>query len=545
MFSIKRVCNRMLPQFRKMQLLSLFLLAALLFSGTLVFQKESELVTSSTLTTFDKTSYSGLVETSSQPLLASKKQPITLKIITRHSTTLQLHMEIGFLASQQAADNNIVDIQWTQPGPAYWPTVIPTYNPDIAWGGGPSLFDTVDMLGYLKPMNSTYMETVMTRIPDDIAGSPMKRYDGNGDVVWVAAALSSFGFTINKPWLDDKDLPYPTHWENLTGYEFGSLLPTPTIAMGNSPGTTSNTKIYQIILQRFGWEGGWETLSRMAANGRIYSGSVETQNAVEVGETGVSLSIDFYGYTTALRNPGTEYVIPQNGSIINGDPIALCTTGLNPENASEAFIDWVMSSEGQQYWLHEDINRMPILDEAFELDRADPINPSIGPRDDLYAFYNTTLENLSIEFNDSLSLSYEYSLMYYFESVITDAHDKLIDCWRAILDAYFTGAINSSSAEEFAAMMAAPVSWDDGSETFTEAYAISINSQMGSNSAFRSTMKGIWTDAANAQYDYVRSLVPEPLEPPPPPIPGFPAISIMLGMATALGLGLITRRRRK
>jgi ABC-type Fe3+ transport system substrate-binding protein len=389
------------------------------------------------------------------------------------------------------------------------------------------------------------MESVLTRIPDDIAGSPMKRYDGTGDVVWAAAALSSFGFTINQPWLDDKGLPYPTHWENLTSFLYGSLLPTPTVAMGNSPGTTSNTKIYEIILQRFGWEEGWETLSRMAANGRIYSGSVETQNAVEVGETGVSMSIDFYGYTTALRNPGTAYVIPQNGSIINGDPISLCTYGLSPDNASESFIDWVLSPEGQQYWLLEDINRMPMLEEAFALDQIDPINPGLGPRDDLYLFYNTTLENLSIEFNDTLALSYEYSLMYYFESVITDAHDKLIQCWRAILDAFFTGAITQSEADDFAEMMTAPVSWDDGAETFTEAYAISINTQMGSNSAFRTSMKGTWTDAANDQYDYVRSLVPEPLGPPPPPIPGFPAVSIVLGLATALGIGLYARRRRK
>ncbi len=532
------------PQFRKKQLFTLFLLAALVFSGTIVFSNQSNIVSSSTVSVaFDDTLQSDLLNF--DPLVSeSSKQPYTLKIITRHSTTLQLHMETAFLASQQAIDNNIVDIQWTQPGASYWPTVIPTFSPDIAWGGGPSLFDTIDMLGYLKPMNSTYMESVLTRIPDDIAGSPMKRYDGNGDVVWAAAALSSFGFTINEPWLDARGLPYPTHWENLTSYQFGSLLPAPTVAMGNSPGTTSNTKIYQIILQRFGWEEGWETLSRMAANGRIYSGSVETQNAVEVGETGVSMSIDFYGYTTALRNPGTAYIIPQNGSIINGDPIALTNFGLNPNNASESFIDWVLSAEGQQYWLHEDINRMPMIEEAFALDQANPINPSIGPRDDLYLFYNTTLQNLSIAFNDSLALSYEYSLMYYFESVITDAHDKLVQCWRAILDAFFTGAINASAAENFAEMMSAPVSWD--SETFTEDYAISINSQMGSSSSFRSTMKGYWTDAANDQYDYVRSLVPPPLtSSPPPPIPGFPAISIMLGMATALGIGLYARRRRK
>ncbi len=536
----------MVPPIRKTQLFTLFLLGALVFSGTIVFGTNSVSATSSPGTiTVDESSPPEAFGVELRPTPNSKMQPVTLKVITRHSTTLQLHMETAFLLTQHAADNNIVDIQWTQPGSEYWPTVIPTYNPDIAWGGGPSLFDTIDMLGYLKPMNSTYMESILTRIPDDMAGSPMKRFDSNLDAVWAAAAISSFGFTINKPWLDDKGLPYPTHWENLTSFEYGGLLPTPTVAMGNSPGTTSNTKIYQIILQRFGWDGGWETMSRMAANGRIYSGSVETQNAVEVGEVGVSMSIDFYGYTTALRNPGTEYVIPQNGSIINGDPIALCNTGLNPANASEAFIDWILSPEGQQIWLHEDINRMPILEDAFLLDRISPINPSIGSREDLYLFYNTTLDNLSIQFDDPLALSYEYSMMFYFESVLTDAHDKLIDCWEAILDALDAGWITEAEANDFSAMMAAPVSWNGGANTFNESYAVSINAQMGSSSSFRSSMQGSWTTAANDQYDYVRSLIPSGPGAPPPMIPGFPAIARVIGIAAALGIGLYARRRRE
>ncbi len=543
--NILRVWKLMVPQFRKTQLFSLFLLLALAFSGTVVISKGavSAEIPEGTITV-ESDVFSDIGSLSLDPQPDSSMQPVTLKVITRHSTTIQFHLENAFLTTQHAADNNVVDIQWTQPGADFWPTVIPTYNPDIAWGGGPSLFDTINNLGYLYPLNSTYMDAMLALVPDTIAGAPMKRFDANMDAVWVAAAISSFGFTINKPWLDARSLPYPTHWENLTSPLFGSLLPVPTVAMGNSPGTTSNTKIYEIILQRFGWEGGWETLIRMAGNGRIYSGSVETQNAVETGEVGVSMSIDFYGYTSALRNPDTEYIIPGNGSIINGDPIALCTTGLAPRNASEAFIDWIMSPEGQQYWLLEDINRMPIKEEAFALDKLNPINPGLGASDDLYAFYNTTLDNLSIDFDDPLSLSYEYSIMYYFESVITDAHDDLVDCWSTILDAMENGWITESEAETFAAMMAAPLSWDNGSETFTEAFAQSINAQMGSSSSFRSAMKSIWVDAARLQYQTVMGLVPTEM-PTIPPIPGFPAVSIVLGVAAALGLGLYARRRRK
>jgi hypothetical protein len=268
--------------------------------------------------------------------------------------------------------------------------------------------------------------------------------------------------------------------------------------MGNSPGTTSNTRIYEIILQKFGWVKGWEVLTRMAGNSRIEIGSTETQAQVETGVTGVAMSIDFYGFSTALRNPDCEYRIPVNGSIINPDPIAICTTSQNIE-AAEAFIDFVLTPEGQSIWLHESINRLPILEEAFQ-------TPLGLTRTDLYLFYNNSINNIGIDFSDPLALSYEYSLMYYFESVLTNAQSDLLSCWSKLVSAYRNALITQGQYETFAAQMAAPVTWD--TTTFTEAYAISINDQMGSSASFRATMQAEWTAAAISQYNTVEALIP-------------------------------------
>lgn len=431
-------------------------------------------------------------------------EPITLKVITRHDSTIQLKMEQAFLASQQAQDYNITDISWTQPAESFWPTVIPTVQPDVAWGGGPPLFDTLEDLGLLAKLNSSLMLDVISRINDTLGGATMKRTDGDGDYVWVAAAISSFGFTINTAWLADKGLPEPTAWENLSSPVFGSLLPIPSIAMGNAPGTTSNTRIYNIILQKFGFTKGWEILSRMAGNSEIRAGSVEVQSAVENGDVGVSMSIDFYGYTSALRNPDTQYIIPANGSIINGDPIAICTTAAHPE-AAEAFLDWVLSCEGQKWWLLEEINRMPVLECAFWADQQDPVNPS-GARDDLYLFYNSTIENLSIDFDDDLESSYHYSMLYYFESVITNAHTALVSCWNKLIDALDGALINQAQFDSFATQMA-NVTWGSD-EWFSEAYAISINENMRTSSSFRALMQSTWTSAAESHYAAVEALIP-------------------------------------
>lgn len=424
---------------------------------------------------------------------------IELRVITRHDPTLQLKIEQAFLASEYATNNSITSIAWTQPNMMFWPQVIPTFLPDVAFGGGPTLFNQLYNQGLIAVLNSTRMLAAIARVNDTIAGVDAKGKNAEDEYIWVGSAISSFGFTINKPWLTTRGLPFPTHWENLTGDEFGQFLPTtPTIAMGNSPGTTSNTRIYEIILQKFGWVEGWEVLTRIAGNSRIELGSTETQAQVETGVTGVSMSIDFYGFSTALRNPDCEYRIPVNGSIINPDPIALCTTATHKE-AGEAFIDFILTPEGQSIWLDETINRLPILEEAFHT----PIGQT---RDDLYIFYNNSVDNIGIDFSDPLALSYEYSLMYYFEAVLTNAQSDLLSCWSKLVSAYRNALINEVQFEDYAAQMAAPMTWD--TETFNEAYAISINDQMGASASFRATLQAQWTAAAIAQYNAVEALIP-------------------------------------
>ncbi len=432
---------------------------------------------------------------------------ITLKIITRHDTTIWFEYRNAFLATDIAKDANIIWIDFISPVAAAWPDAIvsPVGQPDVAWGGGPTLFDTLHEQGLLQKMNSTRMLDVASRVPETIAGAVMKRYDNDDDIIWMAAAISSFGFTVNNQTLNDLSLPLPTHWENLSSPEYGTHLPTASIAMGNSPGTTSNTRIYEIIIQKFGWVKGWEILTRMGGNANIYPGSVETQTGAESGETAVSMSIDFYGYTSMMQYPFCQYIIPQNETIVNGDPIAIPVTCQHQEEA-ELFIDWVLSCEGQSHWLVPDINRMPVLECAF--------STALGQtRPDLYEFYNKTLDNIGIPFNDTLVLTYEESLMYYFESIITDSHSELVSCWRKLVNYYLVDPVGRKAQfEAWAVQMTAPVTITDpytsASESFTQSYAQEVNHLIRFDSAFRSLIKSEWTAAAQAQYAAVEALIP-------------------------------------
>jgi len=363
-----------------------------------------------------------------------------------------------------------------------------------------------DLLAPLE--EGSYALQMANEVNDTIAGSFMKRFDGQDRVLWIAAAISSFGFTINNDFLADAQLPVPNKWEDLANETYGKLLPLPTVSMGNAPGTTSNTRIYEIIIQAFGWDEGWRILTRMAGNAGIYGGSVETQSAVEQGEVGVGMSIDFYGYTSQIDFPSCQYILPEGQSIINGDPIALVSKSEH-KDAAQDFIGWILSPEGQSIWLDERINRMPLRVDAFHTEKGQE-------RSDLYALFNQTILNIGIPFSDELAISYEQSLMYYFEAVLKNEHEALAGlqgAWTALVNAKKEQWITQQQFIDLVLEFGTPVSWLNSTDAqtyqFTEEYAISINEKIYRDSLFRSQMQGIWGQAARAHYQSVYDSIPK------------------------------------
>ncbi|MFO7835894.1 MAG: ABC transporter substrate-binding protein [Candidatus Thorarchaeota archaeon] len=429
----------------------------------------------------------------------SQDEGITLTILTRHDTAIHTVYEEAFLASDIAEEYGITDLKWKTQAAQFWDDVIEAGGIDVLWGGGPTLFDQMQRDEYLETLTSEYMLEVVDRVPDSIAGADMKRRNEQDEVIWVAAAISSFGFTVNHNFLDDHDLPMPNNWTHLAKPVWGSLLPTATIAMGNAPKTTSNTRIYEIITQGMGWDDGWATMARMAGSARLYQGSVETQAAAENGDVGVSMSIDFYGYTTQANNPDCEYILPEGESIVNGDPIAIVENSEHM-NASEAFLDYVLSAEGQSLWLSEGIRRMPVLESAFHTE--------LGQENEgLYSLFNQTLENEGIDFNETLSVNINTAFTAYFEAVFNDAHDSLADAWKALVDAYYDEEITREQLDQLAAQMGEPVTVtvDGEDHKFTIPYAEEINEDMIYDSSFYNSMQQLWRDAAENQYDQVIS----------------------------------------
>lgn len=436
-----------------------------------------------------------------------KAQGIVLRVLTRHDTTIQMESKKAFLQSDLAKKYGVTDIIFYSALPENWKIVIDNLaargqNIDIGWGGGPTLFDELMDLGYLEPLTDPeLLDLIKSELPDSIGGVPTKRYK-DGKLMWVAAAISSFGFTVNTQLLKEHNLPMPKSWADLANETYAILLPaTPLVGMADAPRSTSNTRMYQIILQAFGWEKGWEIITLIGANARIYDASDAVREAVINGEIAIGLTIDFYGYTAEyLTNGIAKYIIPPGESIVNGDPIALIK-GTKHKEAAEAFIRWVLSVEGQKVWLHPEINRLPINEKVFE-------TPEGRKRQDLKKAYEGAVKNIGIEFNDKLASSIVHSLRNYFTTTITSAQQELRTAWVEIVKAKKNGLITFEQFKELIRKLGSPLELkfkdpETGKETtFTLEYAQSINNKFR-EPKFTSKIKSEWVKAAKRRYQSV------------------------------------------
>jgi ABC-type Fe3+ transport system substrate-binding protein len=433
---------------------------------------------------------------------------VELKIITRHGSDILFKARAAFLETDIAAEYGITEreqIKFLGVSSSLWTdTITRSGDIDIAWGGGPVVFDIVNSEGLLSPLESDEVTAILDILPDEISGAASKRII-DGDVMWVGSAISSFGFTINKEFLETEGLVEPTTWMALGNETYAqfSLFPSVT-AIGTADATlsTSNTRMFEIILQTYGWKDGWELLTLMGANSRIFDKSESVRDAAIQGIIGAGTTIDFYGYTAQLEEPDLcKYVLPQDGTAVNADPIALVSTSEEPE-AAQAFIAWVLSPEGQEIWLDETINRMPINPAVFDT--------TLGQtRPDLEESYTRTLEAITIDFSDELALSYETAMMFFFKGTLVEAQGDLIDTWVELVDAEDAGDITHKEFLGLVEDLGNPLNIEftdpetGGTVTFTESYAQSINDRITTDADFKSTLRDAWRAAAIVRYNAV------------------------------------------
>lgn len=354
-----------------------------------------------------------------------------LIIVSPHWEGIQYEFDLAFKAHYQKITGREINIRWRDLGGtsqiekainATYAETPDTCRMDVFFGGGIDPYESQKEKGQLHPYRIP--DEILNRIPPTVGGFPLI----DPDFTFYGAALSSFGILENRRIVESMHLPEVSSWEDLTRPQLLSW-----VSSADPRKSGSVHMIYEIILQAYGWEKGWQVIYRMSGNVRSFlQNSSAPTKEVSAGDVAYAVSIDINGMTQQafLGKENVRFKIPEGVSVINPDGIAILKGAPNLEPAQH-FIRFVMSTEGQSLWMKPTgtpggavkfgISRMGVLPDMYEGDMTQllvPLNP-----------FNL---DYSFQYNSSLGSTRWGVINDLIGQSIIDVHSHLKKAWEAV-----------------------------------------------------------------------------------------------------------------
>ena len=273
-----------------------------------------------------------------------------LVIISPHSPEIRAEFSRGFEEWSRRQTGRAVGVRWLDVGGTGESIeYIRSRNAENREGGGVDVF----FGGGNFPFVLLKKQDLLARhaVPDSILASIPRRLHGmdvyQDDSLWYGAALSGFGILCNKEIARRNDLPLPGTWADLASRECVGW-----VSSADPRYSGSMHAMYEILLQAYGWERGWDIITRMGGNIQSFTkGASNAAKEVSTGQAAFGLAIDFYAFIEIQRYGGDRlsFVLPQGESVINADGIAVLRNAPSPALAA-SFVNYVLS-EGQKLWI--------------------------------------------------------------------------------------------------------------------------------------------------------------------------------------------------
>ena len=317
------------------------------------------------------------------PRRPAQENTETLVIISPHRREVEQEYQRGFRDWMAAKHGRNVDLRWLDVGgtskamkdiESRYKARPDAPGVDMLFGGGVDPFIRGMAEGWLVPV--TVPDQVIAAIPERCAGFPT--YDSGGH--WYGVALSGFGIVYNRPLLERLELDEPSEWDDLARPGFFGW-----VGSGDPRSSGSVHMCYEIILQAYGYERGWATITRLCANVRRFGeGGSAAPLDVAAGEVAAGMVIDQYAQTviSAVGAEMLAFVLPGGATVINPDAIAVLRGAPSP-GLAERFVEYVLSEpgqrllfqprgvNGQRFFLH----RMPVRADLYDDRHAPRANP--------------------------------------------------------------------------------------------------------------------------------------------------------------------------
>jgi len=221
---------------------------------------------------------------------------------------------------------------------------------DIFWASAPDAFEVLKSENLLAKV-----EIAAEGIPDRIGSYPINDPDG----YYYGFAASGYGIMYNTRYVEANELPIAREWEDLMRAEYNGH-----VAM-SSPSRSGTTHLtVETLLQGDGWEEGWAKWKWISGNmNTVTERSFGVPDAVNSGSAGFGIVIDFFGLASKASGFPVELVYPSVTAIVPAN-IGIIENAPSPEGA-KAFVEFVLSPEGQQVLLNPAIMRLPVNPEAY------------------------------------------------------------------------------------------------------------------------------------------------------------------------------------
>ncbi|MDC0259223.1 ABC transporter substrate-binding protein [Verrucomicrobiales bacterium] len=293
-----------------------------------------------------------------------------------------------------------------------------------------------------------FRDTVM---PAMVSGEPFR----DEGFRWVGTVLSAFGICYNVDVLERLEIQEkPDQWINLTDPRlFGQ------VALADPTKSGSVTKAFEMLIQQQirqvldsgvpeeeavqqGWERAMQMILKIGANARYFSDSAtKIPHDVAQGDAAAGMSIDFYGRTfnelhkKADGSSRIEFVMPEGGTSIGADPVALLRGAPNPELAHQ-FIEFVLSIDGQKIWDFKPgtpggpqrvaIRRPPIRKDFYTAAHAEFMaDAEVNPYEISKGFV----------YEEKWTGNAFRSLRFIIRTACVDTHEELREAWHALIEA--------------------------------------------------------------------------------------------------------------
>lgn len=267
-----------------------------------------------------------------------------IMVITSFPDSMTGPIEAGFEAANPQFDLEVLNKK-TSAGVKFIQEIAGANTADIFWASAPDAFEVLKSDGLLADV------TIKSEgIPDKIGAYPMNDPDGK----YYGFAGAGYGIMWNERYLKANGLEPAAEWDDLAKPEYHGHV---GMSAPSRSGTTHLT--VETVLQGDGWDAGWAKWKRIAGNfSTVTERSFGVPDGVNTGDFGLGIVIDFFGFSSKASGFPVDFQYPTITALVPAN-VAVVENAPN-EAGAIAFIEYLLTPEGQEVLLDPAIMRLPI-----------------------------------------------------------------------------------------------------------------------------------------------------------------------------------------